>query len=87
MSVNYRYRVSIPLPAARTASAVTQPANTVTTSGVTGALAGTAAGVGLGKGASTLVPGVDVGVLIAMGLLFGGFNGGRIGLMRRMSGR
>ena len=54
---------------------------------MTGALAGTATGVILGVGAAGLVPGVDFGVLVAMGVLFGGFNGGLIGLMSRLDGR
>jgi hypothetical protein len=86
MSVTYKYRVSVPLPAAR-ANAAVQPRSSVTVHGVTGAVAGTAAGVAVGAGASALVPGVDVGVLIAMGFLFGGFNGGLLGLMRHLNGR
>ena len=87
MSVSYKYRVSVPLPAARAAVAAVQPMSSVTVHGVTGALAGTAAGVALGAGASALVPGVDVGVQVAMGVLFGGFNGGLLGLLRLLNGR
>lgn len=82
MSITYRRRVSVALPAAR--GQATRPANSVASSGMTGALAGTATGVVLGIGAAGLVPGVDFGVLIAMGVLFGGFNGGLVGLMSRL---
>src|SRR5258705_86130 len=58
MSVNYKYRVSVPLPAARPAFAPVQPRAGVAAHGLTGALAGTAAGVAVGAGASALVPGV-----------------------------
>jgi hypothetical protein len=87
MSVNYRYRVSVPLPAARVAAATIQPGASIATHGVTGALAGTAVGVAVGVGAAALVPGVDVGVLAAMGVLFGGFNGTLFGLMRLHNGK
>jgi hypothetical protein len=87
MSVSYRYSVSVPLPAARVAAASIESRSSVATHGVTGALAGSAAGVAVGVGAAALVPGVDVGVLAAMGVLFGGFNGTLLGLMRHLNSK
>jgi hypothetical protein len=92
MSVTYRYRVSVPLPAANIAISKSQatavrPAAALATSGMSGALAGTAGGVALGVGAAGIVPGIDLGVLIAMGVLFGAFNGGLFGLLTRLRGR
>jgi hypothetical protein len=91
MSITYRSRVSIPLPTANTAvstgqSIAARPTG-VALSGTTGALAGTAGGVALGVGAAGFVPGIDLGVLIAMGLLFGAFNGGLVGILARLEGR
>ncbi len=54
---------------------------------VKGALAGTAAGVALALGGSTLVPGVALPVMIAMGAFYGAFNGGLIGVVHRLQGR
>jgi hypothetical protein len=34
-----------------------------------------------------LVPGVDVGVLTAIGVLFGGFNGALFALLHRLEGK
>jgi hypothetical protein len=85
MGVTYRYRVSVPIPAAKGAVAVNRPAGGVATRGVTGAVAGAAAGIAVGLGAATLVSGVDVGVLAAMGVLFGGFSGGLLALMSHLS--
>lgn len=87
MSATFRARVSVPLPAARVAAEATRPPSNFATPGVAGALTGTAAGVALGVGAAGFVPGVGLGVLIAMGVLFGGFNGGLVGLLSRMDGR
>ena len=87
MSVYYRYRVSVPLPAVNAAAPAIKARTSVATHGVTGALAGSAAGVAVGLGAVTLVPGVDVAVLAAMGAIFGGFNGGLVALMRRLDGK
>jgi hypothetical protein len=56
-------------------------------SGVTGAVLGTATGVVLGVGSAGLVPAVGAAVFIAMGVLFGAFNGGLIGLLSRLDGR
>jgi hypothetical protein len=84
MSVGYRYRVSVPLRASGASVSTARPGGSVAACGVTGALAGTAAGVAVGAGATAFVPGVDAGVLIAMGLLFGGFNGSLLGLMSRL---
>jgi hypothetical protein len=84
MSVTYKHRVSVPLPAARAAVTTIRPRRGVATHGVTGGLAGAAAGVAVGAGAAALVPGVDIAVLAAMGVLFGGFNGALLGLMRRL---
>jgi hypothetical protein len=87
MSVSYRYRVSVPLPAVKAAAPANEARSSVATHSVTGALAGSAAGVAAGLGAATLVPGVDVGVLAAMGVLFGGFNGALFALLRRLEGK
>jgi hypothetical protein len=92
MSVTYRYRVSVPLPASKTAVSTGQatairPTSSLATSGMTGALAGTAGGVALGVGAAGFVPGIGLGVLIAMGMLFGAFNGGLFGFLTRLEGR
>jgi len=87
MSVSYRYRVSVPLPAVKAAVPANKARSSVATHSFTGALAGSAAGVAVGLGAATLAPGVDLGVLAAMGVLFGGFNGGLVALMRRMDGK
>jgi hypothetical protein len=87
MSVTSRYRVSVPLPAARSAFSAVRPRSVVASRGVTGALAGSAAGVAAGVGAAGFVPGVDLAVLIAIGVLFGSFNGGLVGLMSRLEGK
>jgi hypothetical protein len=92
MSASYRYRVSVPLPARSTATSTARaqairPTNSLATGGMKGALAGTAGGVALGVGAAGFIPGTGLGVLIAMGALFGAFNGGLFGLMTRQDGR
>jgi hypothetical protein len=87
MSVSYRYRVSVPLPEVNAAAPAIKARTSVATHGVTGALAGSAAGVAVGLGAVTLVPGVDVGVLTAIGVLFGGFNGALFALLHRLEGK
>jgi hypothetical protein len=87
MSISYRYRVSVPLPAVNAAAPAIKARTSVATHGVTGALAGSAAGVAVGLGAVTLVPGIDGTVLAAMGALFGGFNGGLFGLIHRLDGK
>lgn len=49
---------------------------------VKGVVAGTAAGVATAIGASTLVPGIALPVMIAMGAFLGAFNGGLLGVSR-----
>jgi hypothetical protein len=56
----------------------------LTTQPVRGVVAGTAAGVAVAIGASTLVPGILLPVMIALGALFGAFNGGLLGLVTRL---
>jgi hypothetical protein len=51
---------------------------------VKGVVAGTAAGMATAIGASTLVPGIALPVMIAMGAILGAFNGGVIGLVTRL---
>jgi hypothetical protein len=51
---------------------------------VRGVVAGTAAGVAVAIGASTLVPGILLPVMIALGAVFGAFNGGLLGLVTRL---
>ena len=87
MSVTYRARVSVPLPAARVAVAAVRPTSNLATRGVAGAVIGTAAGIALSVAAGGFVPDVGLGVLIAMGGLFGGFNGGLVGLLSCTDGR
>lgn len=55
--------------------------------GTSGALAGSAAGVGLAATAAAAMPAVALPVWLAMGVLFGAFNGSLLALLARFSGR
>jgi hypothetical protein len=89
MSTTYREMAVAPprtaAPARRIKSIA--PRRGATVGGVTGGLLGGGAGVAVAVGSAALVPGVDVGVLLAMGMLFGGFNGGLVGLLSRLDGK
>ncbi|HEV2027864.1 MAG TPA: hypothetical protein VGS16_04940 [Candidatus Dormibacteraeota bacterium] len=55
--------------------------------GMSGALAGAATGIAVGGVGALMAPGLSLPVFIAMGLLFGAFNGGLLGLITHPENR
>ncbi|MDQ6722230.1 MAG: hypothetical protein M3003_15735 [Candidatus Dormibacteraeota bacterium] len=56
-------------------------------SGMKGAFAGAATGLAVAVGGSAVMPGVGLAVFVAMGVLFGAFNGGLLGVITHRDNR